>query len=310
MSPRPIALLRLVRISLAPSAVADPLVGLVLGGAGAWPAGARAPALVAASLGVYHGAMALNDWADREADRRARPERPLPRGEVAPAVALALGAGLVLAGVGAAFAVAPRVGLLLALVASLAVLYDLAGRGPLVGPLLLGACRAGNLAAGMLAATGASGAAELPARAWLVPGLYGAYVWAVSRLARLEDEEDPRPLGERPRSLVLTALAALGLVPAATWLLPGGPSASGAGAAALVVAAAALGPARAALRTSAWSRADVGRLTGMLLRRLLAFGSAAALLTLEGGRASLAVGLGVLAGYPLSWALRRAFPPT
>jgi len=307
VSVRPIALLRLARVSLAPSAAADPLVGLVLAGGGAWPAGARALPLVAASLGVYHGALVLNDWADREADRRARPERPLPRGEVAPVTALALGAALVLGGVAAACAVAPGVGAWMALVAALAVGYDLAGRGPLLGPFLLGACRAGNLGAGMLAAGAGEG---LPARAWLLPALYGGYVFSLSRLARLEDEEDPRPLGQRPRALVLAALALLAGVPLGTWLLPGGPSALGAGAAAAVVGVALLRPARAALRQPAWSRAEVGRLTGMLLRRLLAFGSAAALLTLEGGRASLAVGLGVLAGYPLSWALRRAFPPT
>ncbi len=40
---------------------------------------------------------ALNDWADRDRDRRARPEKPIPAGEITPSAALwVAGAGLVI----------------------------------------------------------------------------------------------------------------------------------------------------------------------------------------------------------------------
>ena len=71
---------KLLRVSLAPTAVGDVLAGSVLA-----TGGLRAPGavltLVAASLCVYHGGMALNDWADRVEDaefgreRAARPRR-------------------------------------------------------------------------------------------------------------------------------------------------------------------------------------------------------------------------------------------
>src|SRR5690606_29795536 len=69
---------RLIRVSLFPTAVADVLAGLLVGGGGAFPGVGATSALVGASLLVYHGGLALNDWADREHDARTRPDRPLP----------------------------------------------------------------------------------------------------------------------------------------------------------------------------------------------------------------------------------------
>ena len=62
---------QLLRLSMAPSALADAAAGVLLG-AGAWP-GERAGWMLAASFCAYHGGMALNDWADREGDARTRP---------------------------------------------------------------------------------------------------------------------------------------------------------------------------------------------------------------------------------------------
>jgi hypothetical protein len=74
-----------------------------------------------------------------------------------------------------------------------------------------------------------------------------------------------------------------------------------------------------------WTRALVGRATGMALRRLLVFTSTCALLSflatlrlrgaVEGpgamaGWSGLVVAYAILLGYPISFALRRVFPPT
>ena len=81
------ALGQLLRLSLAPSAAADVAAGLVLGGRGHVPAGAAPWLLLGGSLSIYTGALALNDWADRERDRAERPERPLPSGAISPGAA-------------------------------------------------------------------------------------------------------------------------------------------------------------------------------------------------------------------------------
>ena len=64
LSPRLLAWGRLLRVSLFATAAADPVVGAFLGSGGAPPG--RALLAPLASLCVYHGAMALNDLADRE----------------------------------------------------------------------------------------------------------------------------------------------------------------------------------------------------------------------------------------------------
>lgn len=302
---------RLLRLSLLPSALADVLVGLVLGAGGTWPPGAGPLLLIAASLGIYHGAMALNDWADRGRDAGRRPERPIPSGAVSPGAALALGLTLMGAGVGAAAAAAPRLGLWMGAVALAALAYDLAGRGPWRGPALLALCRAGNLGAGLVATGWAQGGALEPRR--LAPALlYGAYVLAVSRLGRLEDDEDPRPLGRRPSRALVAAGLCLGLVPTlalAPFVQSDGTGVAGALASAAVAWTAAAGL-FAAARGGDWSRERVERAMGLALRRLLAFTAACALLAVERGPAPAAVAAVVLLGYPLSFGLRRVFPPS
>lgn len=317
---------RLLRISLAPSAAADVAVGLALGAGGVWLPGAAPFLLIGAALCVYHGAMALNDWADRLGDARTRPERPIPSGAVPPRAACAGGFALVAAGIGLAASATPALGAWLAVVAGLAVLYDLRGRGPVLGPLLLALCRFGNFGLGLTAPAwlGVEGAPPLP----LVPAaLYGTYVFFVSRLGRLEDDEDAGPLGGRPRRYLLAGAACLALVPVlplapffsdaignVVWpwhsSLGGEGVALGALAAALVAWAGAFGLARAALTTREWTRGAVGACMGMALRRLLVFTAACALLGLAWGPAPGIVAALALLGYPVSYGLRKVFPPS
>src|SRR5689334_6986324 len=88
---------RLLRLSLATTAAADVVAG-VLFSEHAWPGGLRPWLLVAGSLCVYHGGMALNDWADRVHDARVRPERPIPSGALR--AGQALGVALLLLATG------------------------------------------------------------------------------------------------------------------------------------------------------------------------------------------------------------------
>lgn len=269
-----------------------------------------------ASACVYHGAMALNDWADRAEDARVRPSRTIPSGAIPARAALVLAAALLASGPLLALAVAPRCGLVLGAVAACAALYDLAGRGPWLGPLLLASCRAGNLGVGLAYAS--------TLRSWnpwlgLAPLAYGLYVFFVSRLARLEDLDPARyeTGAVRPaRWLVASGVALLGVGAVATFLAylpldPARPSSSGHGARALFLAGVgAFGLFHGAWKLSgrAWRAGDVQRLAGMALRRLLV--ASAALASGTTTLAGLAVALAILCGYPLSFALRKVFPPT
>lgn len=295
------ALGRLLRLSLAPSALADVAAGAVLG-AGAWPAGTGPWLALAGSACVYHGGMALNDWADRDEDRGTRPDRPLPSGRVAPGFALALALVLLAAAPLLGLGAGPRPGLLLGLIALLVVAYDLGPRGSWLAPALLGACRAANLSVGLALAA----PSEPLAPATLAPALaYGLYVFFVSRLARLEDLPPQTELGDeparrlRPAAVLLSALplAALGAHPP-LWALAAALCLTTAGAAGL------FDRARAG---ASWSVAQVGPVVGLALRRLLVATAALALLAPPDG--TWVCGL-ILLGYPLSFALRRVFPPT
>jgi 4-hydroxybenzoate polyprenyltransferase len=297
------AALRLLRVSLAPSAAADVLAGLVFASNGAFPAQPRAWFLVPASLGVYHGAMALNDWSDRAHDARTRPSRPIPSGAVAPTTALLLGLFLVLAGIACAYVALPQSALWLTVVAALALLYDFAGRGPYTGPLLLASCRALNLGSGIFFV---SRHAPFEPMTWLPCVAYFLYVFVVSRLGRMEDAEDTAPLGSRPSMLLLLAAACL-YIPL---LVP--PILNPERIAPLILSiAASAGLIHAARRTRPWTRALVEREMGACLRRLLVFAAVTTLLRADRARpdAWIAAAL-ILAGYSLSHALRRAFPPT
>lgn len=317
---------RLLRVSLAPSAAADAAAGLLLGGRGRLPEDASHWLLLPAALGVYTGALALNDWADRAHDAATRPERPLPSGAVPAGAALALGLALVAGGVALAFAAGPAGGWLLGVVAVLAVAYDLAARGPLVGPLLLALCRAGNLAAGVaLASAPAAGAIAVEPGPLVLAALYGLYVFLASLLGRMEDGVEALSASRARRLLGASALV-LATLPLWTSLpLPGLPNA-GSGAESTPGAGLTRWPVEAPLalvaaagllrlvRRRRWSTADVQRAMGALLRRLLAFTAVLALSSARfpgaDVRAAVLVAVAILAGYPLAHRLRRWFPPS
>lgn len=322
MKARALALGRLVRLSLAPSALADAAAGIVAGH-GTWPAGSAPWLLIVASACVYHGGMSLNDWADRVQDGKERPDRPIPSGLVPASAALAISGLLLVAGAVFAWCADPAAGLLMSAVALAAIAYDLAGRGPLRGPLLLGLCRAGNLGAGLLLGLRLSDpdaspldAASVPAL-WVLPLLYGAYVFFVSRLGRLEDGEATELNDGTPARLLRFAgilLLTLGMsAPLLTALpaehahaLPGLPW-SRIILPFLIAAGGSRGLFQAAGARS-WTRGDVLRSMGLCLRRLLVVTAAVAVAA--GSWDGVAVAACILCGYPASFWLRRVFPPS
>ena len=93
---------RLLRLSLAPTAVADVVAGALVARRGVLPEPATLALLAGGSLCVYHAGMALNDWRDRAADAATRPDRPLVSGAIRPGAALAVVVLLNVLGVGLA----------------------------------------------------------------------------------------------------------------------------------------------------------------------------------------------------------------
>ncbi len=277
-----------------------------------FPADPRAFWLIPASLGVYHGALALNDWNDRDHDGRTRPGRPVPSGAIAPTLALAVGLLLIVAGIACAYLAAPSSAVWMGVVALLAVTYDLVGRGPRIGPSLLALCRAGNLGSGVWWAF-ASGTSSYPVEVAFAPAvLYGGYVFLVSRLGRLEDGEDARPLRKRPKILLEFAAACLILI--GIDVSGGAPLAVRAATIALGFSAA-IGLLHAARRTDPWTHGAVESAMGLALRRLLVASSSIALAATrpaaEQGNWDGAIAAGViLLGFPASHALRRVAPPS
>ncbi len=179
-APRPAlgAWLRLARVSNTPTVVSNVLAGACL--AAAAPAAGPVVLCAAALVLVYVAGMVLNDLLDLEEDRRERPSRPLPSGQVAPgaagvAVVALLAAGtlpLLLVGL-APFAAG------LGLVA-LVVAYDLRHDGPL-SPVLMAGCRAAVYVVAALAVAGA-----LEGGVVLAAALLGVYVASLTQVAKAE----------------------------------------------------------------------------------------------------------------------------
>jgi len=319
--PPVVAMGRLIRVALFPSAISDLFVGIAIAHVLDWPSTVLPWLLIPASLGVYHGAMALNDWADREDDARTRPDRPIPSGEIPAGLALFTSLVLLLGGLMWAGAAGAFAGVWMLAVAALAVLYDLIGRGPLLGPTLLGLCRAGNLGAGLMSPW-LVGSTEQPRLEllWLA-ALYGSHVFFISRLGRLEDDEDDAPLAARPtnalRGIAITRLLipVIGLAVLGAGASGGPPS----GPLSLGLLLAAILAARGgylSLSTmsegakAGWDRAAVGRATGQSLRGLPMFTGAIASLGLFLGPTCLPALLWGLFGAWLSGKLRARFPLT
>jgi 4-hydroxybenzoate polyprenyltransferase len=307
---------RLLRLSLLPTALADVAAGVCLATSGR-PAPLAIAWLCVSSLAIYHGAVVLNDWRDRLRDARERPDRALPSGAVSPRGALA--AAVTLLGLGVAVAPLSLRGTSTpahwalewsAGVALLAVLYDLVGRGPTLGPSLLALCRGGNLyfAAWIVSARASFPPYETtppPAGVGWCAVAYGAYVFCVAKVGRYEDGDEALGTGAGPRAWLAAAAVVLAGLPAVAAPTFG----VGAYWAATLSLVAAVPLFVRAARGGFRSRAAVESAMGAALRRLLA---CTAVFAASTGPSAFAYALAaaILAGYPLAFALRRVFPPS
>ncbi|PZG05162.1 SCO3242 family prenyltransferase [Nonomuraea aridisoli] len=166
------ALLELVRAPAALSVPGDTMAGAAAAGRCA------NPGLAVASVLMYWSGMALNDWADREADAAERPERPIPSGRVRPGAALGIATALTGAGLAVAAVAGGRRGLTTAaLLAGAVWAYDLGLKRTAAGPASMAACRALDVLMG----AGTQTRAAVP-----MALAVGAHTYGISVLGRAE----------------------------------------------------------------------------------------------------------------------------
>lgn len=202
-----LAYARLCRIPNVFTALADIGMGLAFVQTPLRKAWLAALTLGAASALLYTAGMVLNDVFDIDVDRRERPQRPLPSGQIDWNWArrlgyLLLGGGVALSWLAgflpAQSAEIPwRSGCVGTVIAVFVVLYDGVLKKTWLGPLGMGACRFGNVLLGMSLAADASGGhwATLhyePSQLFAAAGI-GAYIVGVTWFARTEAVTSQRP---------------------------------------------------------------------------------------------------------------------
>lgn len=148
--------------------------------------------LIASSLSIYGAGLILNDCFDLERDRKERPDRPLPSGRIAPALAwsagiLLLTLGILLAALTSALTSALGPVIVAAGIGILVLLYNGPARKiPALGFLTMGLCRGANLL------LGASMGAIDRDLVLFAAGISTAYITAVTWAAASEAEGPPR----------------------------------------------------------------------------------------------------------------------
>ena len=178
------AWLQLLRVPNLFTVPGDPIAGFLLAqaaGLSAGRPGVRVGLAVGVSLLLYAAGLLWNDWFDLGEDRRDRPTRPLPSGQVS-CTAVAVVANVLMLLALAAAAVAGRTTLYAAVALGAAVLaYDgFVKRFAGLGPLNMGLCRGVSLLVGA-AAFGPAGLVE-PVVIVSAVGLT-LYIAAVTHLA-------------------------------------------------------------------------------------------------------------------------------
>lgn len=198
--PKPIRnVLELIRLPGMFTAHADILAAFVITGLGLQEVHGLL-LLLAASSCLFSAGMALNDYFDYEIDLKERPHRPLPSGRIPRTAALALGLGLVGAGIGFAFLAGPRPFYISLALGAAILLYDGLLKGHLLmGPLTMASCRYFNFLMGL---------SLVPFDGWAwIPLVTGTYIFGVTLLSQKEAE------GGKAILHIGGCALALGLVP-------------------------------------------------------------------------------------------------
>jgi 4-hydroxybenzoate polyprenyltransferase len=178
------AYLQLMRFPNLFTAAADVLAGyLIVCGLNItwWELGG----LVFATMGIYAGGCAFNDFCDREVDARERPSRPIPSGKVSAFEAFLL--SFICFGVGllSAHWVGRKAFVIAIVLALLAISYDaFTKKKDTIGPLNMAACRSCNLVLGM------SPALSFIAAVFILPLISFVYVFTLTSLSRYETETE------------------------------------------------------------------------------------------------------------------------
>lgn len=213
--------MRLFRLPNVFTAIADITMGYAIIHQGFAPAGPFV-ALLLASACLYTAGMVLNDVFDVEQDRKERPHRPLPSGQISLATARIAGFGLLAIGVllGGAAGYLPgyavgfepaypwRSGAVAGLLALCIVLYDAILKRTPVGPVAMGLCRFFNVLLGMSCAALEKTDAQIatlyyPRGYLLIAAGLGVYVLGITLFARTEAKRSNR-------SQLTTAVAVMG----------------------------------------------------------------------------------------------------
>jgi len=174
------AALALVRPANVFTAGADSTAGFLIAGGDLAAHGSVTVRLILASMALYAGGVALNDVADAKADAIQRRERPIPAGALSRVLAALIGAALLAGGLAAALSVSLRSGVVAGVCIVAVLLYDFVLRRTALAPIVMGCCRAANLALGMSAVGGLSSGLV-----WPVVILW-AYVSSLTLFARRE----------------------------------------------------------------------------------------------------------------------------
>ncbi|WUH89128.1 UbiA family prenyltransferase [Streptomyces sp. NBC_00433] len=278
----------------APAALTVPGDVLVGGSAAGWPHGRPATAgLATASVLLYWGGMALNDYADREVDAVERPGRPIPSGRMGAGTALATAVALTGAGLGVAAAAGGRAALATALpLAATVWAYDLALKDTALGAPAMAAARGLDVLLG--AGQDARGRrAAAPAAA-----VVAAHTGIVMALSRREAQGSSHALPEA--TLAATAALAAGVAAAP------GASARQRGAAAALLSV--YGSTFGAAQFAAIRKPDPRRLQRAVGAGILGLIPLQAALAARSGAVGAALPL--LAALPLARRLSRKVSPT
>ena len=189
----------------APSAVANVAAGALL-----VRGGALSPSDLAVCGGaglLYVAGGALDHYVERELDALERPHRPIPRGDLAPAAALAVGLMLMAGGVGLASLAGVAPAAVAGALAACMLLYQGALKGARPGPVARGACRFLTVCLGLSVVGPAPPAAWM----WIAPLTMGGYSAAVALLPG-EGLEEVGGAGAGERDQVRRAIWAVALV--------------------------------------------------------------------------------------------------
>lgn len=286
-APFVLSILRLCRIGTWFSPAADVLASTCIAQIAL---GADVVRAMFASVLLYGAGMVWNDIADLKEDRRQRPERPLPNGDLSMAFALAFGTAL-LAG-----------GLLLSpcrfhhgLIAALVLVYDFVSkRAAWLGALNMGVLRGLNLATAMALAPEA-----LPAgiqQALLTASIcYGIYIIAVTFVGIFEDSPSvsSRAVSAVQAAPPIVAFAGIATVQGGFWPAPA------------LAALPVLWFLRRNARTTEWTQASIRKSMMYLLLGTMLY---TAMLAFAAGRWPEA--LGIAAAIPIARRIARSIALT